>query len=168
MHDVAYGQPVPVVPRRRRAGAGAGAGAATLDGEQAAAGCDEAVPQRARGGVAVAVGEAEDEAAERAGADEAARERAVRGVAGAVRGEGRRQHFEGEHGARREVLGEVGGAVKGLADGGRRRRVTGGRKQWRLRVAIGCPGCHSGCCLPAVFGLKYLSLVPVQAESSSS
>ncbi|KAF2944807.1 hypothetical protein DAI22_02g169700 [Oryza sativa Japonica Group] len=133
---VARAQPVPVVPRRRRrAGAGAGAG---VDEAEAAAGRDEAVAHGARG-VAVAVGEAEQEAAERAGADEAGGERAVGGRAAAVRGEGRREHLEREHGAGREVLREVGRAVQRLADEARLRRlrrlaVVRRREQRRLRL----------------------------------
>nr|ABA99835.1 Protein kinase domain containing protein [Oryza sativa Japonica Group] len=91
-------EPVPVVPRRRRAGA--------VDEAEAAAGRDEVVAHGARA-VAVAVGEGEQEAAECIGADEAGDERTVGGRVAVVRGGGRREHLEGEHGAGREVLCEA-------------------------------------------------------------
>lgn len=86
------------------------------------------------GGVAEAVGEAEEEAGEAAEGDEAGGHGAVGVVALPLVGEHRRQDLERQHGARRQVLREIRRALQRQPDRrlpAARLFAVGGRRRWR-------------------------------------
>ncbi|CAL9084593.1 unnamed protein product, partial [Musa textilis] len=78
--------------------------------------CGQPIPHRAVA-VSEAVGETEDEAGEAADGHEALGHQPVHRHAVASVGEDGGEELEGEHGAGGEQLGEMGGALEGLADG---------------------------------------------------